>query len=203
MEKNLRSAILVHAGVLTGALLFLLAFLRFGLGHDSPLLNMALVLIGLVTVTLLLSVFWRQTLRRESMVRRFYISSEWIYNHEIGYAPLERIVPDGNVFDFVTFAADALAHMSYGFEVANPPTSFVPSFVIDSEVFLYHQSGNEQDDGVVVDEWQGVLCHVDDPTLGDRGFSIIDSFENAGELADLLARNGALDPSPGKEDAAQ
>lgn len=190
MGKSLKAAIVAQALVLAMAILFLLAFLGLGVGRDHALLNISLVLAAVVGTALLLVILWRRTLLREALIRRFYVSPSWIYNHEIGYAPLARIAPDGNVFAFVIYAADALARMSYGFDVAETPTTFEPRLVIDSRIFLFHESG--EDGGIVIDDWHGVLRQVDDITRGERGLSDIAAFDDAGELALLLERHEAF-----------
>lgn len=187
MRKYLKSAIVVEVLALTTAVAFLVAFSGFGYGRDRALLNISLALGGVTIVWLLLIILWHRTLQREVIVRRFYVSRDWIYNHEIGYAPFSRIVPEGDAYEFVTFAAEALARMSYGFEVANTPSSFVPELIIDSDVFLFHTTDDDEDeDGVVVDSWEGILRKVDDPDRGERGLSDFATFSNAGELARLL-----------------
>ena len=196
MRRYLKSAIVVELLVLIAALVFLLAFLGFDLGQRRPFLNVSLVFAGVLSVGMLLAILWNRILLREAMVRRFYVADEWIYNHEIGYAPLERIAPDGDVFGFVTFAANALARMSYGFEIADPPTSFDPYYIIESNVFLFHASEDAPDDpdeGVIIDEWRGVLSRIDEPGAGDAGHTKVGSFSNAGELAYLLEVHGALE----------
>ena len=190
MEKSLRQAVLVQALLLAASLLFLVAFFRFGLGRDHALLNIALVLLGIVAGGLLLVLLWRRTLEREMLVRRFFVSPTWIYNHEIGFAPLAQVVPDGDVYAFVTFAANALARMSYGFEVAETPDPFEPQFLIDSRVFLFHTSG-DADEGVVIDEWQGTLSRMSPAGSTEEPAKLAD-FEDAGALARLLEAFGAF-----------
>ena len=199
MRKYLKSALLVEALVLVGAVAFFVTFLLSGVGHDHPVLNVTIVLAGVVAVWFLLAILVRRTLLREALVRRFYISPDWIYNHEIGYAPLRRVIPDGNVYDFVIFAAEALAHMSYGFEVAETPASFEPRYLIESNVFLFHTTDDPDDPegGVVIDAWEGVLRAIDDPDAGEAGLRDIASFSDAGELARLLAQVAAV-PSTGE-----
>ena len=193
MRKYLLSAILVEVLVLVLALAFLPAFLGLGFGRENPMLNVSLIFAAVIAVGILLFVLWRRTLLREALIRRFYVSHDWIYNHEIGYAPLKRIIPDGNVYDFVIFAAEALAHMSYGFEVADAPASFEPRYLIESNVFLFHTADDPDDPegGVVIDAWEGVLRAMVDPSKGDAGYRDIADFSNAGELAQLLAQVGA------------
>lgn len=192
MGKGLKSAIAAQALVLGAAMLFLLAFLRWGIGRDQAFLNVSLVFVTVLTCALLLAVLWRHTLLREALVRRFYVSSDWIYNHEIGYAPLTRIAAHDNAFAFVVFAADALAHMSYGFDVAEAPASFAPRFVIDSRIFLFHEG--DEDGGIVIDEWRGILRRVVDTSRGERGLTDLATFDDAGKLALLLERHGAFAP---------
>ena len=204
MRKYLKSALLVEALVLVAAGVFFVIFLVSGIGHDQPVLNVAIVLAGVVAVWLLMAVLIRRTLLREALVRRFYVSPDWIYNHEIGYAPLRRVIPDGNVYDLVFFAAEALAHMSYGFEVADAPASFEPRYIIESNVFLFHATDDpdDPDGGVVVDAWQGMLRQVIDPDAGEAGLRDIAHFSNAGELARLLAEVSATTTSGETENPA-
>lgn len=205
MGKGLRQAIALEAAVLACAVAFLLLFLRTRLGHGHPVLNLVLVALGVILAGLLLAALWRRTLERERMVRRFYVSDHWIYNHEIGFAPMERIAAGGDAFGFVTFAADALARMSYGFEVANPPSEFSPTLVIDSPVFLFHEYDDEGDgeDGevdrsVVVDEWAGLLRSIPHDARSARDFTDLGEFGNAAQLARLLEDNGAFDAVRGQ-----
>ena len=187
MRKYLKSAILLEVLVLASALAFLLAFLRFGLGRNHPLLNIILMLSCVVIVGVLLLVLWQRTLQREILVRRFYLSPDWIYNHEIGYAQLSRIIPDGNAYDFVTFAAEALGHKPYGFEVADTPESFEPRLIIESTTFLFHTTDDEDDpDGVVVDTWEGIVREIVDAGKGEQEYHDLTEFSNAGELARAL-----------------
>jgi len=195
MRKYLRSAIVIEILVLALAISFLLSFFAFGVGADRSVLNVSLMFTVLLLVAVLLFVLWRQTLERETLVRRFYISHEWIYNHEIGYAPLDRIIPDGDAYDFVTFAAEALARMSYGFEVANTPSSFEPEYIIESSAFLFHSTDEDDDEGaVVVDTWEGTLLKVDNPRDGKSSQSEVGNFSNAGELARLIEEVEAVTP---------
>ena len=187
MGKSLRVAICVLVAVLAGSLVYVLAFAFGMVGHDRPLLNAIMLLIAVIVIAYLNYTLWNRTLLREALVRRFFMSSEWVYNHEIGYAPLAQIVPDGDAFGFVTFAAEALARMSYGFEVAELPESFEPSVCIDSRIFHYHTASDDPDDGIVVDAWRGVVRKVTGEDLNDESsFEDIAPFDDAGELARLL-----------------
>ena len=156
--------------------------------------------VGISGVFLLLSVMWYRTLQREVLVRRFFVSRDWVYNHEIGYAPVSKVIGEAGAYDFVAFAADALAMMDYGFDVAETPSNFEPTFVIDSAVFLFHLSGTDDsdpagddgDEGVVVDEWRGVLRRVNHRPIGKKRYTSVGEFDNAGELAHLLDEEDAF-----------
>ena len=129
------------------------------------------------------------------MVRRFFISDDWVYNYEIGYAPLASIVPDRDPFEFATFAAESLALMSYGFEVADPPTEFQPKFLIASTKFRFHLIDGEsstEDVGAVVDEWAGTLQKVETRVDGSHSYTELGKYENVEQLAQLLYVNGAM-----------
>ena len=187
MGKSTRSALLFEGFVLVAALVALVSILLAGPGHEQALLQISLVLAGVIVAGLLTFVLMQRTLEREMLVRRFFVSPHWIYNHEIGYAPLDGIAPNDNVYGFVTFAAEALARMSYGFEVAELPESFEPSVLIDSRVFLYHTASDDPDDGIVIDEWRGMVRRVTGADLSDESnFEDISTFDDAGELARLL-----------------
>lgn len=197
MKKSLIIAIAVEIVVLILAFAFSLAYIQFGVGRDNLMLNIALVILWVFVAGVLLFVFWWRTLVREEMVRRFFVSDDWVYNHEIGYAPMKKVAPAGDAYGFVTFAADALAKMSYGFEVADAPEEFEPRFLISSRVFRFHMSGGdeemgEQADGVVVDQWRGSLERIDADASEKSSYTEVGKFENAGELARLLEDNGAF-----------
>ena len=195
MGKSLRVAICVLVAVLAGSLIYVLAFAFGMVGHDRPLLNAVMLLIAVIVIAYLNYTLWNRTLLREALVRRFFMSSEWAYDHEIGYAPLAQIVPDGDAFGFVTFAAEALARMSYGFEVAAPPEVFEPQLVIDSFVFHVHFAGDEEDledEGVVVDKWEGILYEASTDSKGELELFEISRFDNAVELAQLIGDNNSF-----------
>lgn len=151
MKSNLRAALLVEAVVLVAALALSVAYFVLGLHETNQFLSVVLIILWVLFAAILLFVFWSRSMTREEMVRRFYLNSQWIYNHEIGYAPIDKIVPDGDAYEFVTFAADSLARMSYGFEVADVPQDFQPEFLISSSVFRTHTIQTD-DDGFVSEE---------------------------------------------------
>lgn len=189
MHQQMKAVIIVEAIVLVCALGFSIFYVANGLYRTSHLLDVTLVVLWVLVAGVFLLLFRSRENARERMVRRFYLSPEWIYNHEIGYAPLSELSSDLDMYGLVMFAADALAHMSYGFEVANAPTDFQPSFVIESEVFLFHLVGEEADpenSSVVVDQWKGTLQQVKHSSNGEQEFIEIGSFSNAKQLAELL-----------------
>ena len=195
MGKSTRSALLFEGFVLVAALVALVSILLAGPGHEQALLQISLVLAGVIVAGLLTFVLMQRTLEREMLVRRFFVSPHWIYNHEIGYAPLDGIAPNDNVYGFVTFAAEALARMSYGFEVANTPSSFEPEYIIESSAFLFHSTDEDDDEGaVVVDTWEGTLLKVDNPRDGKSSQSEVGNFSNAGDLARLIEEVEAVTP---------
>lgn len=197
MGKGLTVAIVIEAIVLVVAFVVTAMFLLFGFGRANPVLNALLVVLWVVVAGLLLFVFWWRSLLREEMLRQFFVADDWVYNHEIGYAPMKRIVPNGDAYRFVTFAADALAKMSYGFEVAEAPEEFHPRFLISSKEFHYHFSGGDDEDGegsdaVVVDHWRGSLELIQAGAYDAANYIEVGEFENAWDLARLLEDNGAF-----------
>ena len=197
MGKSLKVAIVIEVVVLVVAFALSVAYLLFGFGHGNPVLNVLMIVLWVIVAGVLLFVFWWRSLLREEMVRQFFVADDWVYNHEIGYAPMKRIVPDGDAYRFVTFAADALAKMSYGFEVAEVPEEFHPRFLISSKEFHYHFSGGDEEagekpDGVVVDHWRGSLEIVQAGAYDMEDYVEVGEFENARDLARLLEDNGAF-----------
>lgn len=197
MGKGLTVAVVIEAIVLVVAFVITAMFLLFGFGRANPVLNVLLVVLWVVVAGLLLFVFWWRSLLREEMLRQFFVADDWVYNHEIGYAPMKRIVPNGDAYRFVTFAADALAKMSYGFEVAEAPEEFHPRFLISSKEFHYHFSGGDDEDGegsdgVVVDHWRGSLELIQSGAYDVANYIEVGEFENAWDLARLLEDNGAF-----------
>lgn len=193
MSKELRTAIIVEIIVLAAALIFSIVYFTLNLYQGHRLHTIALVVLWVLVAAVLLFVFWGRTLKRQEMIRRFYFNEEWVYNHEIGYAPISQILPDRDTYEMVTFAADSLANMSYGFEVADAPQDFKPLFMVASSEFQVHkpyvEEGADADDRddvpVVIDRWAGSLLRVADS--GDESdYEVVGTFENARELARLL-----------------
>ena len=204
MHKQLKIALIVEAIVLVIAAGFSIFYFVMGLYHSSRVLDVLLVILWVIVAFVLLLWFRSRSFVREAMVRRFYLSHDWVYNHEIGYAPLSQIIPDGDAYEFVTFAADALAKMSYGFEVADAPTDFVPEYLITSARFECHLIGDDADPadkGVVIDRWQGALKRVKDKGNGTHEFEELGKYSGAIELAHLLEEAGAVDTMRPKSDS--
>ena len=167
------------------AIVYTVLYLFLGLYRIDRWQSFLLIALWIVVAIALFAFFRQRSLVREEMIRRYYISDSWIYNHEIGYAPLNQIVTGGNAYDFVTFAAESLAEMSYGFDVADAPDDFDPKFLVTSQRFGFHRSGG----GVVIDQWKGKLLRIDG---GADDGAELGSFANAGELAMLLDEHGVL-----------
>lgn len=184
MRSLLKVGIIIEAVVLVVAIAFSIFYFENGFYRVNHGYDVLLVMLWVLVAAALLFLFWSRSLAREEMMRRFYLSPEWIYNHEIGFAPIADTVESGNLYDFVAFAADSLAKMSYGFEVAESPEDFKAQYVVSSRRFKFHHT---DDDGVVIDEWRGVLQKVnragggDDFTLEDIG-----GFSDINHLVRLL-----------------
>ena len=191
MGKGVRVGIIVEAIVLVAAIALSIAYFRMGLFRSDKGFDIWLLIVWVLVAAILLFILWSRSLTREEMVRRFYLSDEGVYNHEIGYAPLSRIAADNDAYQFVSFAADSLTTMSYGFEVADVPDDFRPKFIISTNSFLFHSSGEDEDGGAVIDQWKGSLIRVGVP--GDEAsYTELGSYENVRELARLLEDNGAF-----------
>ena len=190
MHKQMKAAIAVEAVVLAIALGFSVFYVAKGMYHVNHLLDVLLVVLWMLVAGALLLVFRSRTLQREEMVRRFYLSREWLYNHEIGYVPIPTSDFDSDAYELVMFAADALARMSYGFELADAPNDFEPLYLISNRVFAFHfvGEGDPEDRSVVVDQWEGTLQKVVPTQTGEHDHVEVGAFLNAKELAQLLER---------------
>ena len=191
MGKGMGLAIVVEAIVLAVAFVFSTTYFSLGLYQVDTLNTVVLVVLWVLVAAVLLFVLWSRSLKREEMVRRFYLNKDYIYNHEIGYAPIRAIAPNVDAYELVMFAAASLARMSYGFEIAATPNDFVPLFLVKSSVFTFHEPYAEDadvgEDGgpVVIDRWEGALLRVTDAAREDD-YELIGTFENARGLARLL-----------------
>ena len=165
---------------------YLAFYLSIGLQRVDHFISLIFLVALVAVVGIMVYIMRRRALVREELMRRYYLSDEWMYNHEIGYAPFSKATPDGNAYEFVTFAAESLAEMSYGFEVADPPESFQPKLLVASIRFRVHRSG----DGLVIDRWRGVLQRIETSESGDSVLSDVGTFTNAKALAHLLEEEG-------------
>ena len=184
----------VSCVALIGAIVFTVLHATRGWSAPYPWLTSVLVVVWIFAVLTLFRSFQLRTLKRKEARRRFYLSPEWMYNHEIGYAPLSRIVHD-SPYDFVMFAGNALAKMSYGFEVAEAPDDFSPTMLISSQKFTFHfieDAEDPADKGVVIDKWSGTLQKVQLAPDGSRTYVQLGNYDNATTLAMLLDTNGAF-----------
>ena len=150
--------------------------------------NVLLIVLWAALAAALVALFVNRSNLREEMRRCYYLSQKWVYNHEIGYARLSQAAPNGDAYEFVTFAADALVEMSYGFEVAETPQDFQPEYMVSTSVFKIRKTG----DGAVVSQWKGALHRVVSDTSGTRGTFELGRFDNAAELAQLLEQNEVI-----------
>ncbi len=189
MRKNLMIALVVEAVVLIVAFALSVACIQFGVGKRALVMNLSMIVLLVLVSGALMFFYWWRVLQRDEMARRFYVSKDWIYNHEIGHAPISRVRAEGDAYDFVTFMADALAKMSYGFEVADAPEDFSPELVIDSREFHFHfldENEGDSTDGVVIDRWKGALQRVSITKGGKVSLVDVGTFGNAAELAGLI-----------------
>ena len=191
MGKSVKIGIIAEVIVLVVAAVLSVAYFRVGLFRGDGGFDIWLIILWILVAAILLFVLWQRSLTREEIVRRFYVSEEGVYNHEIGYAPFSRIAPDADAYEFVTFAADALVDMSYGFEVAEPPEDFSPTFIISTRVLRFHKLEDDEDGGAVIDEWKGSLLRIG--VAGDEStYEVVGPYENARQLARLLGENGVF-----------
>ncbi|MDO4532684.1 MAG: hypothetical protein Q4C36_03075 [Coriobacteriia bacterium] len=121
MRKQTIASLIVGAALLIAAVVYTLLYAYFDLQYVDCWQRILLIVLLMVIAAAMVALFVNRSHLREEMVRRYYLSPEWVYNHEIGYAPLSQAAPNGDAYEFVTFAADALIEMSYGFEVAETP----------------------------------------------------------------------------------
>lgn len=188
MRRRSLICAIVGALLLVAALVYTACYAYFHLFVIDHWRNIVVILLWTAVAVALGLWLLDRAATREELRRRCYLSPEWIYNHEIGYARLSQAVPDGDAFEFVTFAADALVEMSYGFEVAETPEDFEPTLMVSTTTFKVRRTG----DGAVVSQWKGSLHRVVSDREGHRGTYEIAPFSNAAELAQLLEDNGAF-----------
>ena len=188
MRKQSKASLVVGVALLVVAVVYTACYSYFRLYLIDHWRNILFVFVWALVAGALVLWFVQRSREREELIRRYYLSPEWIYNHEIGYASLAQAVPDGDAYEFVTFAADSLVAMSYGFEVAETPQDFEPKFMVSTDKFQVRHI----DDGAVVSQWKGSLHRVVSDSADTRGTYEIGTFDNAAELAQLLEENEAL-----------
>ena len=188
MRKQTIASLVVGAALLLAAVVYTLYYAYFDLQNVDRWQRILLMMVLLACAVAMVGLFVNRSHLRKEMLRRYYLSSEWIYNHEIGYAPLSQATPNGDAYEFVTFAADALVEMSYGFEVAETPEDFEPTLMVSTTTFKVRRTG----DGAVVSQWKGSLHRVVSDANGTRGTFELGRFNNAAELAQLLEQNEVL-----------
>lgn len=188
MRRQSIASLVIGVVVLAAAIAYTLSYAYFHLYVIDHWRNILVVALWAVAAAALAIWFVQRSREREELIRRYYLSHDWVYNHEIGYARIAQAIPDGDAYEFVTFAADSLVEMSYGFDVAEAPEDFEPEFMVSTTTFQVRHTG----DGAVVSQWKGSLHRVVSDSDGQRGTYEIGAFGNAAELAQLLEQNGAI-----------
>ena len=188
MRKQSIAGLVIVILLLLAAIIYTLCYAYFRLFVIDHWRNILVLVLWAAVAVVAVAWFVNSSKTREELLRRYYLSHEWVYNHEIGYARLSQAVPDGDAYEFVSFAADSLVEMSYGFDVAEAPDNFEPEFMVSTTNFQVRRTG----DGAVVSRWQGSLHRVVSDPNGTRGTYEIAEFKNAAELAQLLEQNEAL-----------
>ena len=192
MNGTVRASVVVEIVVLLAAVGLTVAYFFFNLTRSDRGLTLILIALWVLVAALAPIALSRKNETREEIIRRFYLSEEGIYNHEIGYASFDRAVSSNDAYEFVSFAADSLAEMSYGFEDVDPPDDFKPIFVISTYPFHCHKPEDaEEDDGAITDSWQGALLSVEDPE-DESTYKELGTYGDARELAVLLEENGVF-----------
>ena len=169
--NQVKAALAIVAVVLVVAFAFTAYYFANGLYLRAHPLDAVLVILWVIVAAALLVVFRARALSRE------------------------EVVPDRDSYEIVLFAADALARMSYGFDVAHAPEDFKPTHMLSSMIFKYHLVGEDVDDedkSVVIDQWRGTLQKITRTESDDYSYESVGSFSNAKELARLLDANDVL-----------
>lgn len=175
-------ALIIIAGLLV-------VYLVLDIFHGDKGINLLLMLLWVALVILMVVVLQRRILKREEIMRRFYLSEDGIYNNEMGYALLPQVDDGDDMLPFVLFAANSLVEMSYGFEMADPPDDFKPTMIITTEKLRFHRPEGVEEGGAVIDEWKGTLLRIVTP--GDESsLELLGTYTNARELAFLLDEHG-------------
>jgi len=189
MGKGLRAGIVVEAIVLVLAIALSVAYVQLGLYRENNGADIWLLMAWVLVAAIALFILWWRSLTREEMVRRFYVSADGVYNHEVGYASLSDVAAGGDAKAFVSYMADTLVNLTYKFDVANVPQGFKPAFIVNTRLA---QIDSQAAGGVdAISQWTGNLVKVGTP--GDEStYTSLATFESADELIDAIAANGVL-----------
>ena len=191
MKRRIRIEWIVATVVLVAAVAWTIAYFVWGVFRTDNGINLALVALWVAAAAVLLLLLFQRSGEREEMVRRFYVSDDGVYNYELGYAPFSHVERGEDAIMFATFAADSLAEMSYGFDVAELPEAFEPKLIITTNTLRFHRPDGDEEGGVVIDSWEGQLLRIVTP--GDESnCETLGSYRNARELAYLLEESGAF-----------
>ncbi|MDO4851629.1 MAG: hypothetical protein Q4A93_07230 [Actinomycetota bacterium] len=191
MKGHVRTHVVVGIIALVVIAGLLVIYFSFDVYRGDRGINLLLMLLWMVLIILMIVVLQRRVLKREEIVRRFYLSKDGIYNSEMGYASPAHAGGGDDMLQFVLFAANSLVEMSYGFEVADPPDDFEPTLIITTETLRFHRPEGTEEGGAVIDEWKGTLLRIVTP--GDEGsYELLGSYDNARELAFLLDEQGVF-----------
>ena len=187
MGKHIRIGTIVGAVLLVAIVALTIAYVGFGVFKGTNHFIIWLLLGWAVLIAVLSFVLYHRSSTREEIIRRFYLSDEGVFNYELGYASYDQAVDQNEAAQFVAFAVDSLASMSYGFETTEPPEDFTPKYVITTNTLLYHWPNNDKESVVVIDRWEGKLLRVVTPD-DESSYETIGSFRNGRELASLLEK---------------
>ena len=191
MSRRIQVGLVFGAVLLVVIVALTIAYFWFGVFRSDRAVDLWLLVAWALVVVVWAYVLYTRVKTREELVRRFYLSNMGAYNHELGYVSFRQAAPDNDAFQFVSFAADSLAIMSYGFDVAEAPWDFEPRYVITTSVLHYHLLDDDEDAGAVVDRWEGTLLRVVTP--GDESsYEKLGTYRNARELSLLLEEEGVF-----------
>jgi hypothetical protein len=173
MKKSNVVAFIV-AIVISAFLLWLWYWLGFD--HIDAPLDLVLSIIWWILVAVLCVVIYRVEKKRQERVRTCYISSELVYNSEVG------TVPSNGMDEAVERIHDIVNELEYTFDVEERPESVRFDYVVRSAVFKMKQEADEEN-GVEEDlDWRGevaVAGHPDDDPI---------PFDGREELRNVLGR---------------